>query len=492
MKKKLLAGLANGDAALKQIVTKIQDGRYNIKNELRNILITITLLIFFVSVVHAVPITITDSNSVTRFISPDGATVTELKPVTSLSSSSFNTSSFNSSYGGHFSGYTVNTGSSSGDQITVSTYDAGSPGAAANGLPIVGGNIVATYQNSSAPTKTPHFVQFVKTNQPLGGATSPYVDPASNDDNLPFYWTETERSTFQSGSNLTFKDYSRRSTDDLFGTSPSLNSITWEADLFYVQWDGGTDIAVEDGINWGWETKSATKGTVAASFVNPAPSTAVVSGVGTSSFAWGEGQPSWLSFTPKSFNSKPNEVFSVGTLHYFNGVIHAGTEANSIDLLFDYLFDNALENNQQLSAGLSLINTLNTSDPVASADYVSFTSGGFTSAFNVFEGASASADLYAKFVSGSVIPSSVPGNSGKSLASPLDFPYISTIGIEILGFGDASEFGFIEGDDFSGGNSSNIVPEPSTISLFMVGLFLVGIKFGMHRSKRLWTEFINI
>ena len=116
MKKKLLAGLATGDAALKQIVTKIQYRRYNIKNELRNILITIALLICFVSGAHAVPITITDSNSVTRFISPDGATVTELKPVTSLSSSSFNTSSFNSSYGGQFSGYTVNTGSSSGDQ----------------------------------------------------------------------------------------------------------------------------------------------------------------------------------------------------------------------------------------------------------------------------------------------------------------------------------------------------------------------------------------
>ena len=75
--------------------------------------------------------------------------------------------------------------------------------------------------------------------------------------------------------------------------------------------------------------------------------------------------------------------------------------------------------NQQLLANLLLINTLNTSDPVASADSVSFTSGGFTSAFNVFESASASADLYARFVSGSVIPSSVAGNSGKSLDSPL-------------------------------------------------------------------------
>ena len=76
-------------------------------------------------------------------------------------------------------------------------------------------------------------------------------------------------------------------------------------------------------------SKSATKGTAAASFVNPAPSTAVVSGVGTSSFSWGVGQPSQLSFTPKFFNPKPNEVFSIGTLDYFNGVIFSGTGAST-------------------------------------------------------------------------------------------------------------------------------------------------------------------
>ncbi len=452
------------------------------KQIFKSTLIAPTLLISFMGGAHAVTLTITDSNSVTRFISPDGATVTELKPISLLSSSSFNTSSFNSSYGGQFSGYTVNTGGSSGDQITVSTYDAGSPGAAANGLPIVGGNIVATYQNNAIPIGTPHFVQFVDTNQPLGGATPPYLDPAPNDDNLPLYWTETERPMFQSGSNLSFRDYSRRTTDDLFGTSPALDSITWEADLFYVQWDGGTEITVEGGINWGWETQSATKGTSAPSFVNPAPSTAVVSGVGTSTFVWGTGQPSQsqLSFTSKPFNPKPNEVFAIGTLDYFNGTIASGTGANSVDLLLDFTFDNAMENNQQLSAGLSLINTPNTSDPVASADFVSFSSGGFTSAFNVLEGASASADLFARFVSGAVTPSAVPGSSGKSLASPLDFPAISGLGIEILGFGNPSENGFIEGDDFSGGNLPKAVPEPSSMWSNITVLLLMALswKFG--------------
>lgn len=423
--------------------------------------------------VHASTFSVTDSNSVTRFISPDGTTVTELKPITSLPSSSFNTSAFNNSYGGQFSGYAIKTRSSASDRITVNTYDAGSSGLSSSGLPIVGGKISATYQNDSTPTETPNFVQFINSNRPFSGATStPYIDPVPNDDNLPFYWTETERPRFQSGNNLTFSDYSRRTTDDLFGTTPALDSITWQANLYYVQWDGNKEVTVEGGISWGWETKSATKGSTVASFVNPAPTTAAVSGVGTNNFSWGIGQPSRLSFTPKSFNPKPNEVFSLGTLNYFNGAIYAGTGASSVDLLLDFQFANAVENNQQLSAGLSLINTPNTSDPFASADSVSFTSGGFTSSFNVLEGMSASADLYAKFSSGRIIPSSGSGSSGKSFDSPLNFPSLSTLGIQILGFGDASNFGFISGGDFSGGNSPSAIPEPSLISLLTTGFFI--------------------
>jgi hypothetical protein len=450
---------------------------------LKKLLIAPILLISFVGEAHAANLTITDNNSTTRFISPDGATVTELKPISLLSSASFN--------GGQFQGYTVKTRSGNGDQITVSTYDAGSPGTDTNGLPIVGGNIVANYRNNTAPIGTPHFVQFVSTNQPLNGATPPYIDPVPNDDNLPFYWTETERPSFQSGVNLLFKDFSKRSTEDLFGTPSKLDSIKWEADLFYVNWDGGTEITVEDGINWGWETKSATKGTSTGSFVNPSPLTAVVSGVGTNNFAWGIGQPSSsrLSFTPKLFNPKPNEVFSIGKIDYFNGTIATRTGASSVNLLLDFTFDNAMENNQQLSAGLSLINTPNTSDPLASADFVSFTSGGFTSAFNVLEGSSASAELFARFVSGTVIPSTKAGKSGKSLASPLDFPPISMLGIEILGFGNASEGGFIEGDDFSGGNLPKAVPEPSSTLSSMIGLLMAfSWKFKNRRAKTIQIE----
>jgi hypothetical protein len=435
------------------------------------------VMIGFVGESHAATFSVMDASSVTRFISPDGSTVVNLKPISSLSPSSFNKASFDSSYGGQFSGYTVNTKDSKGDHIDISTYDAGIKGSY-KGLPIIGGKIDATYQNDTALTGIPNFVQFVNTNQPANGAISPYVDPAKNDDNLPFYWTEAERPRYQSGKNLGFQDFSTRYTDELFGLTPKRDSITWEADLYHVQWDGAKAITVGGGINWGWEAKSATKGKANASFVNPAPDSAVVSGVGSNNFSWGSGQPSQLLFTPKSFNPKPDEVFSLGILSFFNGTIASASGADSVDLAIDLMFNNAIENNQQLSASLAIVNTLNTDDPIASADSVSFTSGGFKSSFNVLEGANASVDLFARFKSAAGIPIVLP--SDKSIDSPLIFPSISKLDIEILGFGNASEFGFIEGDDFSGGNilGTTAIPTPSILP----GLISMG--FGVLRKRR--------
>ncbi len=422
-------------------------------------------LLFAAGPVHAATISLTDPNSVDRFITPDGSVVVELKPLQALSSADFNTSSFNNSYGGQFSGYTINQGGSTGDAITVDTYDAGSTGSAGNGLPVVGGNIRLVYQNGTAPTSTPHFTQFVDTNQPLGGASPPYLDPAPNDDNLPFYWTEAERPGVQSGSMLAFRDFSKRRTDELFGTPAAKDSIDWEADLFYGQWDGTTTLNVEGGVRWGWEAKSATKGTAAASFINPTPGSAVTSGVGTSSFAWGSGQPSQLSFSPETFNPKPNEPFSLGRLTYFNGAITSGTGADSVDLQLDLGFDNAPENDKTDTVGFSLVNTPNTDDPQASADFVSFTFGNRTTTFNVLEGLTASADLVGIFRGGSFQQSTVANQTGKSLADPLDFPAISTFGFDVVGFGNPSDFGFV---------TTSAIPLPATGLLLVAGLAALG------------------
>jgi hypothetical protein len=170
-------------------------------------------------------------------------------------------------------------------------------------------------------------------------------------------------------------------------------------------------------------------------FVNPAPGTATVTGVGTNNFTWGSGTPSTLLFTPIIFSGDSNQVFSIGKLDYFNGAIAGGSGADSVDLSVDIAFSSGPTINR--TASFSLINTTNTSDPIASADIVSLVSGGFTlSSFNVFEGQSASADLLVKFTTS--------GND-----------------IQIVGFGNPSGDGFV-----TGGTS---VPEPFTILGSLIG-----------------------
>ncbi len=184
------------------------------------------------------------------------------------------------------------------------------------------------------------------------------------------------------------------------------------------------------------------QGTANGVFSNP--SGGVTTGVGTNFFTWGVGSPdvSSLRFTGKNFSvttptgyilgssaQSNRPVFSLGTLDYHNGTIQGGTGATSVRL------DTTVQLSAPVQAGptaipaqLNLINSPNTNDPVASADSVflpgsltpvtlttaggapitvepsgfgNATSGGFTqvSQFFVFEGASASADLFAQIAS---------------------------------------------------------------------------------------------
>jgi hypothetical protein len=184
------------------------------------------------------------------------------------------------------------------------------------------------------------------------------------------------------------------------------------------------------------EVHAATlSGNSTGSFVNPAPGTATVTGVGTNNFTWGSGTPSTLSFTPIAFSGDPNQVFSIGKLDFFNGIIAGGSEADSVDLSLNITFSGGPTINR--IASFSLVNTTNTSDPIESADIVSLVSGGFTlSSFNVLEEVSAQADLLVKFTT-----------SGNDL--------------QIVGFGNPSGGGFV-----TGGTS---VPEPFTIIGSLIG-----------------------
>ena len=68
--------------------------------------------------------------------------------------------------------------------LTLNTYNAGSKG------PHNGGAIIdATYSRAAGDPALGNlqFIQMVDTNRPLGGNTTPYIDPRPNDDTEPYY-----------------------------------------------------------------------------------------------------------------------------------------------------------------------------------------------------------------------------------------------------------------------------------------------------------------
>lgn len=173
-------------------------------------------------------------------------------------------------------------------------------------------------------------------------------------------------------------------------------------------------------------------GSTGGTWVNPIPSggTLVTTGVGTSTFGWGDGSAfgvgaNSLVFAGVGFASTTETPFKVGTVTYFNGTVAAGTDPDSVELALDLDFASPIIGHVVSNYTFGLVATTNTSDPDASADYVylpsafsstSFAIGATTysvkltgfqnivgdgfltsdaSQLNVREGLTASADLYA-------------------------------------------------------------------------------------------------
>ncbi|MFV1993822.1 MAG: choice-of-anchor K domain-containing protein [Verrucomicrobiales bacterium] len=94
----------------------------------------------------------------------------------------------------------------------------------------------------------------------------------------------------------------------------------------------------------------------------------------SNTFNWGvgayESDPSSLAFTGSDFEDVvQGERFLLGTLDYYNGMIWSGTGADSVELHFGLSFYDGTQD-QAFNFGINLMNTVNSSDPVASADYV--------------------------------------------------------------------------------------------------------------------------
>lgn len=208
-------------------------------------------------------------------------------------------------------------------------------------------------------------------------------------------------------------------------------------------------------------------GSASGIFVDPVPSgpPIVVSGVGTSTFTWGETGfgtgPNSLSFAADPFSTTTETPFKIGTLTYFNGTTGSGTNPNTVNLSITLNFSTPPAGVQSSSFTLSLVSTPNTNDPIASADYVYFPSAYSSTIFTI------NGTQYTLMLTGF---ENVTGSAG------------------FLGSNGNTEFHVEEGGtasaDLYGEVTSNLtgVPEPSTFLISVVGAGGM-IAYGLRRRQ---------
>jgi hypothetical protein len=125
-----------------------------------------------------------------------------------------------------------------------------------------------------------------------------------------------------------------------------------------------------------------TNGYVAGFNLKDAPT--LTNPVGAAAFQWGRGakgsaypHPSALWFEPEAgITAIPEENFTLGYLYYRNGTIIADTGARAVNLNLTLGFSPELGiSTQSATFNLRLIDTINTANPIASADTVRLGSG---------------------------------------------------------------------------------------------------------------------
>jgi hypothetical protein len=377
-------------------------------------------------------------------LSVDGSTVVRLAPQGTATAGSFSPNLLPSGWvSGAVSGGTTSVG------VYRAGFEEGSGGA----------EITATFNKGSpvAEGRKLEWVQVITTNSPFGGVSSPYLDNAANR-SAPFYSLTNENllKTLPADT-INFYDRPLRPTSALATTNP----VTWNASLFPVVTDSAKAITVYDGVTWGWTMSKATVGTTTGSFTNPGPASATVTGVGSSRFSWGTGDPSSLTFSSTAFDTLPNTAFKLGTLTYRNGTIGTNTGASKVQFNAGLHFANIPEKDFDISSTFNLINTPNTSDPIASADIVSIGDWGYT--FNVLEGATATVDIMAMLSTG--ITGTASGiERGAALFNQNAFDPSPNFSLNIVGLFNPTTNGFV----------TTTVPLPSTLALLICGYGLFG------------------
>lgn len=137
--------------------------------------------------------------------------------------------------------------------------------------------------------------------------------------------------------------------------------------------------------------------TAAPTFFNNS-ATGFFSGIGTNVFNWGTGafalNQSTLTFVGNTISGQASDQpFSLGTISYTNGTSDLTSLVFGVDLTLSVPGDGSVT---PLTSHIKIVTSSNTGTTAQNADFVGFTS--FAATFNVFESATAFANLNGRFV----------------------------------------------------------------------------------------------
>ena len=251
--------------------------------------------------------------------------------------------------------------------------------------------------------------------------------------------------------------------------------------------------------DWFFNQETTVEGTTSATFINPVPESpsATYEAVGTNSIEWGVSAPSRssLSVTGLNFATNLAEPFVAGTITFTNGEIEVNTGISAVDLFLGARFNIpqlGINNfTDDVLRTVNIINTINTDDPIASADsvFIAPPSGLdtmlFGNRFNVQERGTATASLIGRIVDSSIneIPVIELDEDEPNLNIIGDVPVLNQpinrqFSFEILGFGQV-----LNGPGFITSEPTNI-PEPSSIfGLLAFGAIGAG-SLMKHKQKK--------
>ncbi|MEG4292164.1 PEP-CTERM sorting domain-containing protein [Microcoleus sp. C2C3] len=146
-----------------------------------------------------------------------------------------------------FPNWTAVSGAALNGILTIDEYNARD-----DGLPGGGASMIATYARVAGPTiENLRFIQLFTDNTGANNALVSHIDPFPNDDNLPWYYTDTEHEQNSTANTMTFRDF----PFDTVTTIPFNRTVRFEA--YLATFNNTTKVAtIHDGWSWGYDVQA--------------------------------------------------------------------------------------------------------------------------------------------------------------------------------------------------------------------------------------------